>query len=147
MSPFPTPRTLPPRLERALAFWRDLIRARAPMPFWDDLSPADMGDLRKDAFTLEVFDKPERFRFALVGESLEPAGARDLEGTFLGEGPLPAPFDYLLAQASATVEAAKPTLHRGPGATDQGRLLLPMWGDGRIGLLLGVVDPGRAAAS
>ena len=108
------------------------------MPFWDDLAPADMGNIMDDAFTLEVFDKPERFRFALVGYGLEASGVRDLEGAFLGEGPLTSPFDFLLSQAGATVEAGRPTLHRNAGPKRYARLLLPMWGDGRVGLLLGV---------
>lgn len=140
MQPYSAPRALSPRLERVRAYWRGLIRRAAPMPFWDDFAPADMGDVMDDAFTLEVFDKPERFRFALVGEGLESGGLRDLEGAFLGEGPLASPFDYLLSQASATVEGRRPTLHRGAGPGGHARLLLPMWGEGRVGLLLGVVD-------
>lgn len=140
MQPYSVPQDLPPGLERARAYWRSLIRKAAPMPFWDDLAPTDMGDIVDDAFTLEAFDKPERFRFALVGEGLEGGGVRELEGTFLGEGPLPSPFDFLLSQASATVEAGQPTLYRGDGPNRYDRLLLPMWGDGRTGLLLGVID-------
>lgn len=140
MHPYSAPRTLPARLDRARAYWRSLIRKKAPMPFWDDLTPSDMGDLVDDAFTLEVFDKPERFRFALVGKRLEAGGVPELEGTFLGEGPLPSPFDFLLSQASATVEAGQPTLLRFTGSNRYDRLLLPMWGDGRTGLLLGVID-------
>lgn len=140
MHPYSAPRILPPRLDRAHAYWRSLIRKKAPMPFWDDLTPSDMGDLVGDAFTLEVFDKPERFRFALVGEGLEAGGVPELQGTFLGEGSLPSPFDFLLSQASATVEAGQPTLHRFTGPDRYDRLLLPMWGDGRTGLLLGVID-------
>lgn len=140
MHPYPESRTLPPRLERARAYWRGLLRNAAPMPFWDDLSPGDLGDVADCAFTLEVFDRPERFRFALVGTELEDGGARELEGAFLGEGALPEPFGFLLSQASATVEAARPTLHQGGDGAHYARLLLPMWGDGRVGLLLGVVD-------
>ena len=140
MHPYPEPRSLPPRLERARAYWRGLIRNAAPMPFWDDLAPGDLGDILDDAFTLEAFDKPERFRFGLVGDGLERGDLRGLEGTFLGEAPLPEPFAFLLSQASATVEAARPTLHQGGDGERYARLLLPMWGDGRVGLLLGLVD-------
>ncbi len=44
---------------------------------------------------------------------------------------------FLRAQASATVEARAPTFYRGAGYA---RMLLPMWGDGRIGMLLGALD-------
>ncbi len=140
MQPYSAPRSLPPGLDRARGYWRSLIRKAAPMPFWDDLTPSDMGDILDDAFTLEVFDKPERFRFALVGEGLEAGGVGELEGTFLGEGRLSSPFEFLLSQASATVEAGQPTLYRSTGPKRYARLLLPMWGDGRTGLLLGVID-------
>jgi|GEM_PF-362862 len=140
---YSAPRNLPRRLDRVRAYWRSLIRKAVPMPFRDDLTPTDMGDIVDDAFTLEVFDKPERFRFALVGDALEAGGVRELEGTFLGEGPLPSPFDFLLSQASATLEAGQPTLYRDTGPKRYDRLLLPMWGDGRTGLLLGVIDRPR----
>ena len=141
---YSSPRNLPPRLDRARALWRSLIREPAPLPFRDDLTQTDMVDIGDDAFTLEVFDKPERFRFALVGQGLEAGGVPELEGTFLGEGPLPSPFDFLLSQASATVEAGQPTLYRNPGPKRYDRLLLPMWGADRTGLLLGVFDRPRA---
>lgn len=63
---YSSPRNLPPRLDRARALWRSLIREPALLPFRDDLTQTDMGDIGDDAFTLDVFDKPERFRFALV---------------------------------------------------------------------------------
>ena len=140
MHPYHMPESLPPRLERALAYWRGLLRNAASMPFWDDLVLGDMGDLEGDAFTLEVFDKPERFRFGLMGADLEACCVGEVEGLFLGEGRLSEPFGFLLSQASATVESAAPTLYRSDGERNYARLLLPMWGEGRIGLLLGVVD-------
>jgi hypothetical protein len=51
---------------------------------------------------------------------------------------LRAPFGYLRAQCSATVEARAPTCHE--DAAGYSRILLPMWGDGHIGMLLGAVD-------
>lgn len=139
MQPFAAPKTLPPALARTRAYWEGLLRGGATMPFWDDLVLSDLGDAQRDAFTIEVFDKPQRFRVGLVGEDLKAQLGQDLEGVFLDEHAMPAPFAFLLAQASATVEGAEPTLHR--GAASQ-RLLLPMWGEGRIGLLLGVIDLG-----
>lgn len=140
MHPFALPADLTPGLAGAHAYWEGLLRGAAPMPFWDDLVLADMGGARGDTFTLEVFDKPERFRFGLVGEDLKACCAGEVEGVFLGEGALPEPFDFLLAQASATVESRSPTLHRGGGDRPYARMLLPMWGEGRIGLLLGVIE-------
>lgn len=134
--PFQVPRTLPPPLERARAYWQGLLRGGADMPFWDDLNLQALGDLAEDCFTLDAFERPLRFRFAEIGGRLKQSGAAHLEGVFLDEAALQPPFDYLLPQASATIEAREPTLHK---ASNASRLLLPMWGDGRIGLLLGVV--------
>jgi hypothetical protein len=47
-----------------------------------------------------------------------------------------APFDFLESRAEATVECAKPTYYR---TGDHSRILPPMWGDGRIGMLPGAV--------
>jgi hypothetical protein len=137
MPPFAISKPLPSQLERARAYWQGLLRGGAEMPFWDDLKLQDLGDLAGDCFTLDAFERPQRFRFAEIGEQLKQSGGADLEGVFLDEVKLASPFDFLHAQASATVEAAQPTLHRVPGAG--ARLLLPLWGEGRIGLLLGVV--------
>lgn len=137
MPPFAITKSLPPPLERARAYWQGLLRGEAEIPFWDDLKLPDLGDLAGDCFTLDAFEKPLRFRFAEIGARLRQSGGADLEGVFLDEAKLASPFDYLLAQASATVEAGQPTLHRVAGAS--ARLLLPLWGEGRIGLLLGVV--------
>ena len=138
MHPFAAPKTLSPDLTRARAYWEGLLRGSAAMPFWDDLAPADLGDLEGWAFTLEAFDKPQRFRVAMVGADLKAKLGAEFEGVFLDEVELPAPFAYLLSQASATVESRAPTLFKGEEGQ---RLLLPMWGDGRVGLLLGMFEP------
>lgn len=136
MHPFAAPKTLSPNLSRARAYWEGLLRGAATMPFWDDFAPSALGDLESRAFTLEAFDKPQRFRVALVGSAVKAGLGADLEGLFLDEIDPPAPFAFLLSQASATVESGKPTLWK---AESGERLLLPMWGEGRVGLLLGVI--------
>lgn len=139
MYPFAPPTTLPPDLARAKSYWDGLLRGAATMPFWDDYVPADLGDLQRSAFTLEVFDKPERFRIGLVGEGLRQRLGGELGGVFLGEGEMKEPFGFLLSQASATVESGSPTLHVADGDGGYSRLLLPMWGEGRVGMILGVL--------
>jgi hypothetical protein len=140
MSPFAVPKTLSPRLTRARAYWEGLLRGGAEMPFWDDLAPADLGDVEAWAFTLEVADNPQRIRFGIVGQALKAGAKAGLEGLYLDEHQLGEPFSFLLSQASATVESRRPTLHRREGAGGYARLLLPMWGEGRVGLLLGVIE-------
>lgn len=139
-APFPVSARLSPDLARVQAYWSGLLRGAATMPFWDDARLTDLPDLADRLFLIDVFDRPERFRFAELGKSFAKA---ELAGKFLDETDLDAPFEFLRAQAAATVEARAPTLFRrepdGPAAA---RLVLPMWGDGRISMLLGVVGGG-----
>lgn len=129
---------LGPKLERVEAFWRSLIRGANNMPFWDDFVPAALADLGGDALLINVFDKPQRLRFdSVVGAEIERRSGRVVRDLFTDEIEPTAPFDYLNAQASATIELAGPTLHRNIAYR---RLLLPMWGDGRISMLLGAYD-------
>ncbi len=140
--PFAVPAHLSPDLERVRAYWRGLLRGAAEMPFWDDVKLSDLGDLNDRLVLMDVFQKPERFRLALVGEAV---GGEALAGCFLDEAVLNRPLDFLRAQSSATVECEAPTWFRfeGEGADavrSYSRLLLPMWGDGRISMILAAVD-------
>ncbi len=69
------------------------------------------------------------------------------EATKRGSSRAADPFQYLNSQGLATIESRAPT-HYGHEVTESGssraregysRLILPMWGDGRIGMLLGAV--------
>jgi hypothetical protein len=60
-----------------------------------------------------------------------------LNSRFLDELDLAAPFAYLRAQCSATIDSRAATYF---AEGSYARILLPMWGDGRIGMLLGAVD-------
>ena len=137
--PFPLPATLPRDLAAVHDYWRGLRRGGNEMPFADDLDPAALSKEAGQVLLLDVFNKPERFRFSHLAGSLLLAQETALSGKFIDEIDLGAPFAFLRAQASATVEARAPTCHAGNGAA---RLLLPMWGDGRVSLLLGVVQAG-----
>lgn len=142
-SPFPLPKTLERTLIRVFAYWQGLRRADNDMPFWDDLSLSVLSGQSTAAFLVDVFDKPERFRFDQSTGELMPGLGKALGGKFIDEIDLRDPFAYLRAQCSATVEARAPTYYRDRSAGTSpayARILLPMWGDGRIGMLLGAVD-------
>jgi hypothetical protein len=142
-NPFPLPDSLSGELARVHAKWEYLRRAGNSIPFWDDLNPSAMSAERGRLLLLDVFDKPERFRFALADPQLVPSQEAGLSGKFIDEAELGENFAVLRAQASATVEARAPTYYRcGSRGLSPGfaRLLLPMWGDGRIGMLLGGLD-------
>jgi hypothetical protein len=138
--PFEVPARLSPDLARVEACWRGLLRGGADMPFWDDFRLSDLPDLTERLLLVDVFERPERFRFATAGSAV---GGAELEGRFLDETDLGRPLEFLRAQCSATVECARPTCFRGEAEGEAGayrRLLLPMWGDGRTSMLLGAVD-------
>jgi hypothetical protein len=144
-APFSLPRKLEPDLARVRAYWDGLKRGEADMPFGDDVSlsaiPAPAGRL----ILIEVFDKPVRFRLGMLGEELKARHGGDIVGKFLDEIDARLPLQYLSSQSSATVESRAATYYRhgsakrGGSANAYARLLLPMWGDGRIGMLLGGV--------
>ena len=65
-----------------------------------------------------------------------------MRGRFIDELVLSGPLEFLRSQCSAAVEARAPTFYRHESKPAYARILLPMWGDGRIGMLLGAVEPG-----
>jgi hypothetical protein len=142
--PYALPRTLPPDLDRVQAYWRGLLRGSAEMPFWDDVNLSFLPDLAPRLFMIDVFEGPERFRFAIVGQGLTDGGGRAEPGGFVDEASLDPPLDFLGSQCSATVESMAPTFHRTGKAGDgaYSRLLLPLWGEGQVRMILGVVAEG-----
>lgn len=140
-NPFPLPTELSPDLSRVMAYWKGLIRGQNQMPFWDDVNLANLPDLTDRVLLIDVFDRPDRFRFSHIGEALKN-GAAAMTGKFTDDLDGGGAFGFLDAQCSATVEASTPTFYRhdGGGVPAFSRLLLPMWGEGRIGMLLGAVD-------
>jgi hypothetical protein len=149
MKSFPAPYSLPQHLEpdlaRVLAYWEGLKRGEANMPFWDDMNPSALADLSDRLMLIDVFNNPVRFRLALVGDEIKAQHGGELIGKFLDELKVREPLSYLNSQSSATVESRMPTYYRSPEAGRRGysRLLLPMWGNGHIGMLLGAVSNGR----
>lgn len=143
--PFALPKHLSPDLARVKAYWEGLLRGSAEIPFWDDLDLTALPDLSGRLFLVGVFSNPERFRLEVVGEDISAALEAPVAGLFIDETASSPPFDFLGAQGSATVEAAAPTHGEGvlPDGRRYRRLLLPMWGDGRLSMLLGVVDWSR----
>lgn len=146
--PFSLPEKLEPDLARVHAYWESLKRGDNNMPFWDDVNLSSLPDLSHRLTLIDVFSNPERFRLRLLGDELQQRAVEALTGKFLDEIVQPHPFEYLRAQCSVTVELRAPTYYRhataeprtaGPSIT-YARLLLPMWGDGHIGMLLGAVD-------
>jgi hypothetical protein len=140
--PYGLPEELRPSLRHVFSYWESLKRGENEMPFWDDVKLPALPDLIGRLMLIDVFANPERFRFSLVGAELSHWSKESVAGKFADEIQPRTPFDYLRSQCSATVEGRRPTFfhHRYGEAGAFSRLLLPMWGDGRIAMLLGAVD-------
>jgi hypothetical protein len=147
--PFAVPADLHLELRRVRDYWESLKRGENDMPFWDDVKLSSLPDLSDRMLLVDVFERPQRFRFGSVGAQIRQRYGADLAGKFADEIDPKAPFEFLSAQASATIEAKAPTLlscgaadgSRPSGAHPNGyaRLLLPMWGNGRIEMILGAI--------
>jgi len=139
--PFALPQTLDAELDRVKDHWHRLLRGSAEMPFADDLSLEDLPGLKPQLALIEVFERPERFRFCYIGEEMTAVQPKALNGKFLDEVELPFPFEYIRAQSSATVESGKASFYEAPADREHDhpayqRLMLPLWGDGHVSLLL-----------
>jgi hypothetical protein len=132
-NPFPLP-DLSADLSAVRNYWQSLLRGGADMPFWDDFVPGKLGEQTPRCMLLDVFDKPLRFRFnSVMGPEIEPRYGEAVRDRFCDEIDAKPPFEFLNAQGSATIELRGPTYFKG---VDYSRLFLPMWGEGRIGMVL-----------
>jgi len=132
--PFPLPVSLDPDLGAMHAYWRSLVKGANDMPFWDDFKPSELGKGAASTALLDVFDEPFRLRFGdVVGEAVASRYGAELHGRFFDEIERREPLRFLHAQASAALESSAPNYW----AAEAGyaRLLLPMWGNGRIEML------------
>ena len=125
--PYALPHTLERDLARVHEFWEGLKRHEADMPFWDDVKISALPDLAGRLMMVA---------FGLVGADIKQSYGHDLSGKFLDEIDAAAPLQFLQSQCSATVESRAPTYYRNDDAGGYSRLVLPLWGDGRIGMLL-----------
>jgi hypothetical protein len=147
LAPYSVPRKLPAALARLRAYWEGLKRGDASMPFWDDVEPAALPDLAGQLMLIKAFERPRRFQFSMIGKDIQERYDGDLMGAFSDEIELRYPFEYFNSQCFATVETRAATLYRHVladadalrQAQEYSRLLLPMWGEGHVGMLLGAV--------
>lgn len=146
--PFSLPRKIDPVLARVRAYWESLERGENKMPFWDDFEISSLPDLADKLMLIDVFEKPERFRLNSIGQQLTERYGETITGKFADEIESKNPFEYLTSQCSATIESRGPTYYQHGAAAVQesggpvlySRLLLPMWGNGHIGMLLAAFE-------
>lgn len=118
------------------------------MPFWDDFKIPSLPDLADKLMLIDVFEKPERFRLNSVGQQLTDRYGETITGKFADEIESKYPLEYLTSQCSVTLESRAPTYYQHGSGAVQGsrgpvsysRLLLPMWGNGHIGMLLAALQ-------
>jgi hypothetical protein len=146
------PDELEPDLSRIRAYWNGLKRGANDVPFWDDVKFSLRSRLGRESMLIDVFENPLRFRFDLAGADVADWYGETIGNRFLDEVELHAPFDELSLQCKATVEVSAPTYYRQTVAEKRdghpdgyARLLLPLWGNGRIEMLLGAVVPNTVA--
>lgn len=135
--PFPLPPSLSSDLGKVHGYWRNLIRGQASeMPYWDDVKLPDLAALEGRLMLVTAFAQPERFRFEIAGKEITTRYGQEFASRFADEIDINPPLDFFPAQASATVECRAPTYFAGG---DYERLLLPLWGEGHVSMLLGVI--------
>ncbi len=145
--PYAVPDDLKPLLRQVFAYWEGLRRHENNIPFWDDVKISSLPDLADNLLLIDVFVRPARFRFDTVGREATARYGKTVAGRFLDEIEVKHPFAYLLSQCSATTEGGVPTFFRHEQGKSEtagstapySRLLLPLWGDGHIGMLLGAL--------
>jgi hypothetical protein len=143
---FLPPDQLEPDLDRVQAYWNGLKRGDNDIPFWDDVKFSMQARLARDVVLLEVFENPLRFRLDLVGDDIAQRYGAAIAGKFSDEIDLHPPIDQLTEQCRTTLTRRAPTYFRhAPGGNQSGsgagysRLILPLWGSGRIEMLMGAV--------
>lgn len=144
---FALPAELETNLLRVITYWRGLVRGHADMPYWDDYAPAALAEVQHDAVLADVFPDPLRFRFRIVGENVARRFGQEIAGKFTDQIPPRAPLEELDAQCAAAVNARRPAYFRqtAPAAgAPYARLVLPMWGNGRVEMLLVAITPAGA---
>jgi len=135
-SPFSLPADLPNNLAQVVDYWKRLRRGENAIPFSDDLALSSLPDMSDKLFLLDVFANPARCRFSQIGSTITDCYGVNVAGKFADEIEARAPLNHVGAQSSATVEDRGPTFYRHRGYA---RVMLPMWGGGRIDIILGAV--------
>lgn len=140
-NPFALPASLPRTFDSVRCYWEGLRRGGNEMPFWDDVNLNALPDISEQLMLIDTFEEPQRFRINTLGAKITNQYGANPTSQFIDKIDAKPPFEFLTAQASATMESKKPTyLHLKSSAPEAySRMLLPMWGNGRIEMLLGVV--------
>jgi len=130
------PASLEPELVPIYEYWRATRRGGNEVPFWDDVKLSSLGDSADDVVLIDAFENPLRFRLGLAGRSMAARFGPERAGKFLHELAADGPFDHLEAQCAVAVRSRAPTYFRHGSAPAYARIALPLWGSGRVEMLL-----------
>lgn len=89
--PFPLPEKLPSPLASVHCYWNDLIRAENEIPFAGDVNLSRLPALAGNLLLIDVFAKPQRFRFNHLGQGLIHRLGENVTGRFADEVELQGP--------------------------------------------------------
>ena len=134
VQPFALPKALPPDLRDLLSHWQKLRRGGNAIPFWDDVALTDMREIAPRLMLIDGLAHPDRYRIGVAGSDIVAWYGEGIEGLFAEQIEHHPLFQFFLPQCAVTVERGAGTLHR---TKTYARLLLPLWGEGRISMLLG----------
>ena len=130
------PASLDPKLASVYDYWQALRRGGNNIPFWDDVKLSALGSGADDAILVDVFESPLRFRLGLAGRSMAARLGPEMGGKFLDKLEPEGPFEQLEAQCATTVRSRAPTFFRQGSPPGYARITLPLWGNGRIQMLI-----------
>jgi hypothetical protein len=96
-----------PKLRRLLIYWQERCRGRFA-PARQEIDPVDLGWILADLAVVDVTYDPLRFRFRLVGSSLEARRPLRWQGTYVDELPALGLRQLLTQSYSRVVERRAP---------------------------------------
>jgi hypothetical protein len=126
------PAILPPALDAVRTYWQRLRRAENDIPFSDDVVTSQIPGTNEAAL-LTAFYNPLRFRFDAIGAALAEQAGKNITGKFVDEIGSREPFEGLGEQCVVAVRDRKPSYY---STSDRSRLVLPLWGNGRVDMLI-----------
>jgi hypothetical protein len=137
--PFSVPQMIDPSLETVRRYWVALRREQNALPFADDLNVEQLSQFASRLMVLDVRERPQRFRVAIVGKEIEVVFGEELADRFLDEIAEHSPLEYLDSQCCALMQSQTPTwFERRDANHSYERLLLPLWGNGYVSTILAV---------
>ena len=140
------PRDAHPRVREIRRYWTSIAPGPRLLPGRAHFDPVDVPSLLPNIWLIDVVRDPLRFRYRLLGTTVEKFAGRRLTGLWL-DRTLPAGTrEEVIANLTEVVETGTPSWRRGPSlivpektVMTLERLYLPLASDGRtVDMVLGL---------